>query len=300
MKKRLTIILIVAMLAMSFNSHPVSGDQLDDIIAAGKIVIGADTTYPPFEFLNDSQVAVGFDVDLAKEIASRLNVTAEIKTVNWDTIIPQLKNGEFDIILSAMTITEDRAKEIDFTRPYYNSSQAIMVAAGNPKNIQGESDLTRNDIVVGVQRGTTSDFYITNKTSEDNILRLDDFTLLYEKLELGEIDVILGDFPVVAYAVKTGQVNGEVVTTFGSVEQFGIGVKKGETRLLDKLNEILNAMLDDGTYDEIFGRWFSTGASGESSQAETQKNPFDQSSFVLGLVFLSIAAIVRRRRKVKA
>ncbi len=278
---------------MSYNSNPVAAD-LQDVLDQGKLVVGSDTTYPPFEFINEtSKLPVGFDVDIATEIASRMGVDVEIKTVKWESIIPSLQNGEYDVIISAMTITEERSQQISFSKPYYNSSQAILVAAGNPKNIHDESDLTRDDVIVGVQRGTTSDDYITGKQKEDNIVRLQDFNVLYQKLDLGEIDVILGDFPVVAYAARTGEVQGEVVATFGSVEQFGIGVRKEDTNLLNKINEILDAMLSDGKYDEIFNNWFATGGSTDTNDNTT---PFSMPAVFTGFGFLAVAVILRRKK----
>lgn len=289
----LSLFLIVTVMMMGYSSAPVAAD-LQEVMDRGKLIVGSDTTYPPFEFINEtSKLPTGFDVDIAKEIASRMGVDVEIKTVKWESIIPSLQNKEYDVIISAMTITSERSEQISFSKPYYNSSQAILVAAGNPKNIQGESDLTRDDIIVGVQGGTTSDIYITEKQKEENIVRLDDFNLLYQKLDLGEIDVILGDFPVVAYAARTGQVQGEVVATFGSVEQFGIGVRKDDTNLLNKINEVLDAMFADGKYDEIFDNWFATGSSTDTSEAPL---PFSAPAVFTGFGFLAVAVILRRRK----
>ncbi len=292
-KKLLFPIALAFLLAFSLGSSPVLGDQLDDIMAAGKLVVGSDTTYPPFEFINETtNQAVGFDVDIAKEIGKRMGVSVEIKTVVWDTIIPSLKNGEFDVIISAMTITEERSQEIDFSRPYYNSSQAILVQEGNPKNIKGPEDLNQTGLKIGVQTGTTSDIFISNFTNPE-IVRLQNFDDLYLKLNLGEIDVILGDLPVVAYAAATGAVKGEVAATFGSVEQFGIGIRKGETRLLDKINEILNAMLSDGTYDTIYDLWFSTET---GTSTPTTRSPYSTEAVFFGFGIMAIFVSIRRKR----
>ena len=291
------IILALALAFLMLAPMQATGDQLADIKAAGKLVVGSDTTYPPFEFIDDNGNPVGFDVDFANELAKRIGVTAEIKTVVWDTIIPQLKAGEFDVIISAMTITEERSQEIDFSIPYYNSSQAILVYKGNPKGIKDENDLDQEGLKIGVQTGTTSDIWVTEHISKADIVRLSAFDELFQKLNLQEIDVILGDLPVVAYAAKTGQANGEVVATFGTPEQFGVGVRKGETNLLNAINDAIKGMLADGTYNQIFETWFGSIGASETAAEEGGFLPFDTTAVVAGFVFVAIAIPVLRKRK---
>ena len=293
--KKIAVTLMLFTLLL-FATAGVNADQLADIKAAGKIVVGSDTTYPPFEFRDASGNIIGFDVDFANELASRLGVTAEIKSVVWDTIIPQLKNGEFDIIISAMTITEERSQEIDFSIPYYNSTQAILVYKGNPWNIQNENDLDQEGLKVGVQIGTTSDIWATQNLKKATIVRLDTFDALFPKMNLKELDVILGDLPVVAYAAKQGTVNGEVVASFGTPEQFGVGVRKGETNLLNAINNAIKGMLDDGTYDKIFADWFGTIGEGGEGTGENGFLSFDLPTVAIGFVFVAIAIPVLRRR----
>jgi polar amino acid transport system substrate-binding protein len=286
----IAIMAVILLLSPAF----AQADQLADIKSAGKIVVGSDTTYAPFESIDEtSNKAVGFDVDLAMELGERMGVTVEIKTVVWDTIIPSLQNEEFDVIISAMTITSERALQIDFSIPYYNSSQGILVADGNPKGIEDETDLESTDIKIGVQLGTTSDIYVTENENiaESQITRLANFDELYLKLENGEIDVILGDAPVIGYAAAVGQSTGEVVGTFGDVEPFGIGIRKGETALKDAINGYLEDMFDDGTYNDLVEEWFNYRPLPDN----TDDAPFSSTSIIVGFMAIFIALNIKRK-----
>ena len=290
MKKIITLMSLCIFL-MLMSPIKTSGDQLADIEAAGEIVIGMDTTYPPFEYL-DGTTKVGFSVDFGTALAEKLGVTAVFQTVTWESIIPSLQLGEFDILISSMTITPARDEEIDFSIPYYNSSQGILVAVGNPLGIVDETDLNDSAITIGLQTGTTSDIWATEFATEATLVKLASFSELYLKLDLAEIDVILADFPVIAYAANQAEVDGEVVATFGDVEQFGVGVVEGEPTLLAAINEAIEAMFDDGTYDTVFDAWFGTAA---TVPADDDDSPFEFMP-VAATLFLVGLIVYRRRR----
>ncbi len=294
MKRKLFLTISLFLIMIMITPATIHADQLADIKAAGKMIVGSDTTYAPFEFLNSSGKAVGFDVSLGNAIGQKMGVSVEFKTVVWDTIIPSLNSKQFDVIISAMTITADRAKLVDFSIPYYNSSQAILVQNGNPKGIHTTDDLKTKNVKIGVQTGTTSDIFISKLlgNTSTNIVRLKNFSDLYLKLDTKEIDVILGDLPVIGYAASTGAVKGEVVAKFGSVEQFGIAVRKGETTLLNAINDALKSLLAGGAnseYNKIAAQWF---APIKSSSAPAPVNEF---SLFFGLAFVTFIFIKKRK-----
>jgi len=283
----------ICIFLMLMTPHNVSGDQLSDIESAGKIVIGMDTTYPPFEYL-DGTNKIGFSVDFGKALARKLGVEAEFKTVAWESIIPSLDLAEFDVIISSMTITALRDETIDFSRPYYNSSQGILVAKGNPLGIVDETDLDDSEVTIGVQTGTTSDIWATANASSATLVKLANFDELYLKLDNGEVDVILGDFPVIAYAANQGQTSGVVIGTFGSAEQFGVGIREGEPSLLNAINTAIDVMLIDGTYDEVFDAWFGPASADDDDGDDA---PFDVIPVIGTLIFITSVVTVHRRRK---
>lgn len=223
-------------------------------IEEGKLLMGSDTTYPPFESIDESGEPEGFDVDIAAELADRLGLELEVVTTAWEGIIPGLKTDKYDIIMSAMTITEERLEEIDFSDPYIDSNQSICVKKGNTE-IQSEEDLVGK--VVGVQVDTTGQFTAEEIEGIAEILKFDTILLAFQELELGRIDAIMNDYPVNAYLSKIrGET--EVVATIQTDEQYGIGIKQGNDELKEAVNDALEGMMNDGTYDEIYEKWFGT------------------------------------------
>jgi len=218
----------------------------------GKLLMGSDTTYPPFESIGDNGDPEGFDVDIAMELADRLGLELEVVTTAWEGIIPGLKTDKYDILMSAMTITDERLAEIDFSDPYIDSNQSIAVKKGTT-DIVSEEDLVGK--VVGVQVDTTGQFTAEEIAGIKEIRKYDTILLAFQELELGRIDAIMNDYPVNAYLSKIrGQT--EVAATVTTDEQYGIGVKKGNDQLLEAINQALADMDADGTYNEIFDKWF--------------------------------------------
>jgi polar amino acid transport system substrate-binding protein len=218
----------------------------------GKLLMGSDTTYPPFESIGDNGDPEGFDVDIAMELADRLGLELEVVTTAWEGIIPGLKTDKYDMLMSAMTITDERLAEIDFSDPYIDSNQSIAVKKGTT-DIVSEEDLVGK--VVGVQVDTTGQFTAEEIAGIKEIRKYETILLAFQELELGRIDAIMNDYPVNAYLSKIrGQT--EVVTTVTTDEQYGIGVKKGNDQLLEAINQALADMDADGTYNEIFDKWF--------------------------------------------
>ena len=221
-------------------------------IQEGKLLMGSDTTYPPFESVVENGGAVGFDVDIAREIADRLGLELEVVSVKWEGIIPGLKTGDYDMVMSAMTITDERKMEIDFSDPYIDSDQSIAVKSGDAR-IKSEADLAGK--VVGVQVDTTGQFTAEEIPGIKEIRKYDTILMAFEDLELGRIDAIVNDYPVNAYISKT-RGKTEVVATIKTDEKYGIGIKKGNAQLLEAINEALAEIRKDGTYDRIFEKWF--------------------------------------------
>lgn len=221
-------------------------------IQEGKLLMGSDTTYPPFESIGDDGKPEGFDIDVATELAKRLGLELEVVTTAWEGIIPGLKADKYDIIMSAMTITDERKEEIDFSDPYIDSNQSIAVKKGNTE-IKSEADLAGK--VVGVQVDTTGQFTAEEIPGIKEIRKYDTILLAFQELELGRIDAILNDYPVNAYLSKMrGQT--EVVATIKTDEQYGIGIRRGNDQLKEAIDKALAEMKADGTYDKIFEKWF--------------------------------------------
>lgn len=218
-----------------------------------ELVMGTNAEFAPFEFVNEANEIVGFDVDLAQEIADRLGYTLKIENMAFDGLIPALKTGRIDMIAAAMTITDERLLEVNFSDPYYNAGQVIVVRADNA-DINSVDDL-KEGRKIAVQLGTTGDFTAQEITAEENISRFQQISLAFKEVELGRADAVLVDSPVAERYMKANEgfkIVGDTLTQ----ENFGIAVNKDNPELLGKINQALADIVADGTYDELIGKWF--------------------------------------------
>ena len=218
-----------------------------------QITVASDIAYPPFEFEKNGK-PVGFDIDLMSEIGKRAGFTPEFKNVTFDGIIPGLGNNLYDAGVSAFTITKAREKQIDFSDPYFNADQSLMVQSGAP--IKSVDDI--GDGTVGVQLGTTGELKAKEFEQQGKITgevrTFDTITEAFSALENGQIDAVINDFPVSAYFAKTGGGSLEVVQTIPTGEQYGIAFPQ-DSDLLEPVNKALEEMKKDGTYAEIYEKW---------------------------------------------
>lgn len=216
----------------------------------GTIVVGSDINFEPFEFVEGGE-NMGFDIALLDEIASRLGVEAEYVNTSFDTIFTQLASGDFDAIISAITITEERQETIAFTDPYFAANQAIAAPADS--DIAGPDDLAGLD--VGVQAGTTGLDYATENFTEATIQEFPTSDAAFTALGAGQIDAVFIDLPVVAAQAESDDavvLAAEVDTD----ERYGIGVQQENTGLVEAMNTQLSDIIADGTYAELYGAWF--------------------------------------------
>jgi len=217
----------------------------------GYLLVGSDVTYPPFEYMENGK-PVGFDIDLINLVAKEMGLDrAEIIDTAWDGIFAALKTEKFDIIISSVTITEDRQKEMLFSDPYYDSGQIIAVRK-NETRINNENDLVGK--VVGVQINTTGDFAAQKIQGIKEIKRYDDIQQAFQDLEIGRIDAILNDLPVNAWFAKERNV--KLVGKLLTVEQYGICARLEDKDLIEEINKALKSLRESGKYNELYLKWF--------------------------------------------
>ncbi len=219
------------------------------------ILIGTGSTYPPFESLDpQTNEIVGFDVDLMAEIARLINLKPEFQTTSFETIFEALAAKQFDAVMSAVTITEERKQKVDFSDPYVSIGQQVVALKTNDQ-IKRYEDLKTNNFQVGVQRGTTGEQAALTKAGvpEANVKRYDDIAAAFSDLNNNAIDAIVADGPTVANYTSQEQyrdkmaVVGEAFTT----EDYGIAVQKGDTELLNAINAVLAQLQQSGKIDEL-------------------------------------------------
>lgn len=225
-----------------------------ETIADGVLTVGSDTAFPPFEFIEDGE-AKGFDIDLITELAKRLELEVEVKSAAFDTIFQALASGRFDVVVSAVTIKEDRKQSVDFTTSYFDADQSLAVAANS--DIAGVEDLAGK--TVGVQAGTTGEDCAKNALqAKDKVAEVTSYDTApdaFSDLTTGRIDAVILDLPT-ANQIVAERGGAEVVQAIRTQEQYGIAVRKSQPDLRVAIDEQLAAMRQDGTYRDLFMKWF--------------------------------------------
>lgn len=215
--------------------------------------VGTDAAYAPFEFIDKDGNFAGFDVELMQLIADELGMKLEMQNVGWDGIIPGLMNGNYDCLISAMTITEERLKQIDFTQPYFATRQAIVIKEDNT-TINGAEDLAGKTIAV--LNGTTGDLYAST-IKDVKMKRFDNNPLAVQDLINNNSDAVVMD-DLVAYDTIKNISGLKVIEIDGAdSEYYGIGIKKGNDGLLEKINNAIDTLKSNGKLDALIAKYKS-------------------------------------------
>lgn len=230
-------------------------------------VVGTDAAYAPFESQNETGEIVGFDIDVVKAIAAKAGIEVKFVNTPWEGIFNALGQGDRDMIVSAVTITEERKGTMDFSDPYFDAAQ--LIAVKEDSKVTKFADLKK--LKVGVQTGTTGDEAVTKLLGKNstNIKRFESTPLALKELESGGVDAVVADNGVVGHYVANNP-GGKFKTVSDSEfvpEQYGIALKKGDTELLTKINEGLAAIKADGTYDQIYTKYFGAPAAAAAPAA---------------------------------
>jgi len=216
--------------------------------------VGADVTFPPFEMVVDGKVT-GFDIDLIKAIAEveNIKIEGEIQTMDFQGLIPAIQTNSIDVAVAGITIREDRAKQVDFSKPYYHSGITLLVRADS--DIKGVEDLQGKTIAVKL--GTTGDIMFSDKEGI-TIKRFNNIDEAYRELENGGADAVPFDNPIHQHYINTkGQGKVKVVGELLTGEDYGIAVSKNRPDLLERINAGLDKLIESGEYEKIYRKYFS-------------------------------------------
>lgn len=223
----------------------------------GKLKIGTEGAYPPFNNLTADGKLVGFDIDIANALCAQMKVECEFVTQDWDGIIPALQGGKFDALVASMTITDERKQQVDFTNKYYTTPLALValkdstLASPEPDALKGKT--------VGAQASTTQSIY-----AEDKYAKAGAEVKLYPTqdeaiadLTNGRLDAVVSDkFVLVDWLKTTGSDCCKLVGDLKGTDSLtGIAVRKGDP-LREKLNVAIDAIVKDGTYAKINAKYF--------------------------------------------
>ena len=222
------------------------------------LVVGSSATYRPFAYESPSKEIVGYDVDMIKAISQKAGLQIKIVNTPWTGIFASLNNGDVDLIISGVTINDKRKQSYDFTTPYFEARQLIAVQTGS--TVKSLKDLAGKK--VGVVTGSTGDDMASREFGKTNtdIRRFESTPVVISELVNSGIDAAIGDNGVIAFRVQEHKTLKTVSDTSFPKEYFGIVVKQGNKALLDKLNAGLAAVKADGSYAQIYKKWFQADA----------------------------------------
>ena len=263
--KKLTALLLIAALTLSLFAgcgKSAEKNALDIIKERGYITMATDAAWAPYEYVGENGQPDGCDIELAKEIAKGLGVELKIINAAFDTLPTYVESGEADMILAAMTITEERKQTMDFSNPYTVAQQYIIVAKDN-SSVKAIEDMA--GYTIGTHLGTTGDFLVCDEIDlDDGVLHgtgasyapYKDLTVASLDLNSGSLQAVVCDGPM----AENMSIRNENLKCFplvyadgsGTDESYGVAVKKGNTALLEAINQILDPLVADGTFDQFF------------------------------------------------
>lgn len=223
-----------------------------------ELVVGSSATYRPFAYENPSKEIVGYDVDIIKAVAQKAGLQIKIVNTPWTGIFAALNNGDVDLIISGVTINDKRKQSYDFTTPYFEARQ--LIAVSRDSSVKNLKDLAGKKI--GVVNGSTGDDIASREFGKTNpdIRRFESTPVVISELVNTGLDAAIGDNGVIAFRVQEHKQLKTVSDPSFPKEFFGIVVKQGNKALLDKLNTGLAAVKADGSYAQIYKKWFNADA----------------------------------------
>lgn len=250
-------VLMVSLSACGGSASGESADALTEVslVFEGALTVCTDMPYAPFEYEENGK-PTGFDIDLVQNVADVLEVDLDVVDVAFDDITSgdSLNNDVCDVAVSAMTITGERARVLDFSSPYFDAKQALITPRGSGLDQIAELGGKR----VGVQKDTTGETYLSDYAPEGTIVNAyDDAAGLQAALEAGELDAAMLDNTVSGQFVSDNP-KLKLAREFDTGEQYGMAVKKdGNIPLLRRINRTLAELREDGKYDEVYATYFN-------------------------------------------
>lgn len=245
-KKILIIFMVISVLLMSGCAIDKNADQRSE----EPLIVGMELAYPPFETKDESGDPSGVSVDLAYALGDYLNRPVQIENTNWDGLIPSLQTGKVDIVLSSMTITDERQEVIDFSIPYARTYLGLLV--NKNAQISEVTDLNQAGKTVAVKKGTTGDVYANKSLSNATINRLSSESACVTEVTQGKADAFIYDLLTISRQNKENPDTTEaIVVSFNESEDWGIGVKKGNEALLGEINSFIKTFKEENGFDAL-------------------------------------------------
>lgn len=245
----LSLVLVMGVLAGCADN----GEALSD---EGKVIlkVGTEPTYPPFEFTNDANEIIGFDIDLANALAEKMDMEVEIVTTSFDGIFTGLNAGNYDVIIAAVSMTPKRLETMLFSEPYLSNGQ-VIVTNSDDANITSQEELI--GMKVGVQLGTTADT-AAEKYAEEygfEVSKYDEILQTFSAMKAGHVDAIAVDYAVAIEYVQLDPDSYQISDVMLTNEPIAIAIKEDNTELQEKINAAMEEIRADGTLKSISEEW---------------------------------------------
>jgi polar amino acid transport system substrate-binding protein len=240
----------------------VGGDNsLQSIQNKKQLVLGLDDSFPPMGYRNEQNEIVGYDIDLAKEVAGRLGVALVLQPIDWNAKEQELSTGQIDCIWNGFTITDERKAALSFSKPYLRNAQVVVVKSNSP--VTKLSDLAGK--IAGLQAGSSAadalDAAASFKASLKNVVEYKDNLTALMDLDVGGADAIILDLVVANDNIQRSGKAFRILSEDLGAEEFGIGFRKGDIALTNAVQATLEAMAKDGTVAKIATKWFGSDIS---------------------------------------
>lgn len=266
MRSRLTVLCILLVLALSGCGGAARTAErqstLDRILLRKTLRVGMNPGYAPFEMLDVDGAMIGFDIDMANYLAGQMGngVRVEIRKSDWDPIIANLNADKFDVIISGMTRTPQRALRCDFTDPYFVTGQALLVSRLKHRPAPGMRvrDFDEPGVVVATKLGTTGEIAARKFFREATVKTMETESDAALEVDAGRADVMVYDQPYIALRVKESPDRTFAILEPFTKEYLAMAVRKGDAELRDWLNLAIFELRESGTWDSLYQKWFVT------------------------------------------
>ncbi|MBA9027139.1 MULTISPECIES: amino acid ABC transporter substrate-binding protein [Bacillaceae] len=250
MKRIVTIILAITAVFSLLTACSKSAEKEDNTL-----VIGIDDKFAPMGFRDKNNDITGFDIDYAKAAVEKMGATPKFQPIDWKTKESELSSGRIDLIWNGYTITDERKEKVLFTKPYLKNAQVVVTLANS--NITKLDDLA--DKVVGLQSLSSAADALNDNPIKSKIKTITEFAdnvLALSDLKTGRLDAVVIDEVVINYYMSKEEGTFKILDESLAPEEYGVGVKKGNEALLEKLQKALDEMNQDGTAAKISQKWF--------------------------------------------
>lgn len=260
--KKIICLLTALCVLLSVGAIALAEDaSLTAVTEKGEFILGLDDAFPPMGFRDENDNIVGFDIDVAAAVCEKLNVKLVCQPVDWSTKELELSSGAIDCIWNGFTVTDERLEIMDFTNAYLSNQQVLCVRADDEaaaiEDVYGR--------VLGYQSGSSAADLLSAEDGKlaanfDDAFGYDTYLMALMDLENGNVDAVLGDLTLLSYQIAQEANAGKFKVLDGSVsdEQFAIGMRKGDTALVEAVNNALSELAQEGVLAEISTKWFGS------------------------------------------